>query len=232
MEAIVLAGGFGTRLRPVVSDVPKPMAPVGGRPFLEHLVGYWIEQGVRRFVVSVGYLAERIVDYFGSAWRGAEFAYAREQTPLGTGGGLLLALDEVTSPRVLVLNGDSFFRVVLAEALAFHQSRNADCSLNLFRSRDTRRYLGLDLEDNGRVRSFSAPGDAVTALVNGGVYLFRTATLRALPWKSGERASLEADILPHGMSAGWRIYGRECRGAFIDIGVPEDYARAAEVMQA
>lgn len=232
MEAVVLAGGLGTRLRAVVNDVPKPMAPVGGRPFLEHLIEYWIAQGVRRFVISVGYLAERIVAHFGGAWRGAEIAYAREESPLGTGGGLLLALGAVRAPQLLVLNGDSFFQVGLAQTMAFHQERNADCSLSLFRSRDTRRYLGLDVAGDGRVRSLSAPAGADAALVNGGVYLFRAAALYELPWKPGDRASLETDILPHGLRAGWRTYGRECAGAFIDIGVPEDYARAEEVMQA
>jgi D-glycero-alpha-D-manno-heptose 1-phosphate guanylyltransferase len=97
VEAVVLAGGFGTRLRSVVSDLPKPMAPVGGRPFLELLLQYWIGQGVHRFVLSIGYLAEKISAHFGAAWGGAEIAYARETEPLGTGGGLLLAAAEARS---------------------------------------------------------------------------------------------------------------------------------------
>jgi len=227
----VLAGGLGTRLRAVVSEVPKPMAPVAGRPFLEHLIGYWAAQGVRRFVVSVGYLAERISAHFGGAWQGAAIAYAREEVPLGTGGGLLLALEQVESDQVLVLNGDSFFKVELATLAAFHEARAADCTLSLFRSRDVARYMGVELSGDGRIRSLATAPAGGDALVNGGVYLFRSGALRALPMAARTKSSLEADILPHGLSAGWRVFGREFDRAFIDIGVPQDYARAAEVMQ-
>ena len=98
MEAIILAGGLGTRLRPAVPNLPKPMAPVNGRPFLEHQIDYWIRQGVRRFVLSVGYMHEAIEGYFGASYRGAEIAYAVERSPLGTGGGLLLAMDDLQGP--------------------------------------------------------------------------------------------------------------------------------------
>ncbi len=229
MEAVVLAGGFGTRLRSVVSDVPKPMAPVNGRPFLELLLEYWIAQGVRRFVLSTGYLAERIAAHFGNAWRGAHIAYAHENEPLGTGGGLLLASAQAQGDQVLVLNGDTFFAVELAPTLAFHREHEADCTLSLFRSGDTERYMGLRTADDGRILELSA---ARGGLANGGVYLFRTAALRALPWKPGERLSLEADMLSHGLGSDWRIFGRECTATFIDIGVPEDYRRAAQLLGA
>lgn len=229
MEAVVLAGGFGTRLRAVVSDVPKPMAPVAGRPFLELLLAYWIRQGVRRFVLSIGYLAERISSHFGAAWGGAEIAYARETEPLGTGGGLLLAAGETRGEDILVLNGDTFFAVDLPGLAAFHRERRADCTFSLFRSTDPKRYLGLAVEADGRVRGLEA---AAGGPANGGVYLFRRAALEALPWKAGGKASLEADMLPHGLRNGWRVYGRECAAAFIDIGVPEDYRRAADVIGA
>ncbi len=229
MEAVVLAGGFGTRLRAVVSEVPKPMAPVGGRPFLELLLEYWIRQGVRRFVLSIGYLAGKISEHFGTAWRGAEIAYAHETEPLGTGGGLLLAAAEARGEDLLVLNGDTFFAVDLPGFAEFHRERRADCSFSLFRSTDTKRYLGLAVEADGRVRGMEA---VQGGLANGGVYLFRRAALAALPWRAGERASLETDMLPHGLRDGWRVYGRECAATFIDIGVPDDYRRAAEVIKA
>lgn len=225
----MLAGGFGTRLRSVVSEVPKPMAPVAGRPFLELLLDYWIGQGVRRFVLSVGYLAEKISSHFGDAWHGAEIAYAHEKEPLGTGGGLLLAAAQAKGADVLVLNGDTFFGVSLAEFAAFHRGRAADCSFSLFRTADTKRYMGLALDEEGRVLELASVG---SGLANGGVYLFKAAALAALPWRAGERVGLEADMLPHGQRSGWRIYGRECAATFIDIGVPEDYGRAAEVLKA
>lgn len=228
-EAIVLAGGFGTRLRSVVAGVPKPMAPVNGRPFLELLLDYWIAQGVRRFILSIGYLAERVSSHFGTAWRGAEIAYARETEPLGTGGGLLLAAGEAKGDDLLVLNGDTFFAVDLAGFAAFHRERNADCSLSLFGSTDAKRYMGLQVAADGRVRELAT---VEGGFANGGVYLFRSRALRALPWHPGDKASLEADMLPHGLRTGWRIFGRECGATFIDIGVPEDYNRAAAVIGA
>ena len=228
MEAVVLAGGFGTRLRSVVSDVPKPMAPVNGRPFLELLFEYWIAQGVQRFVLSVGYLAEKISAHFGTSWHGAGISYAHESTPLGTGGGLLLAAAAAQGDELLVLNGDTFFQVELVALAAFHRKRQADCTLSLFRTGDTERYMGLRTADDGRILELSASRGG---LANGGVYMFRTAALRLLPWKPGERLSLEADMLSHGLASDWRIYGRECGATFIDIGVPEDYGRATEVLK-
>jgi D-glycero-alpha-D-manno-heptose 1-phosphate guanylyltransferase len=231
MEAIVLAGGLGTRLRGLVSDVPKPMAPVNGRPFLEILLEYWIGQGVRRFVLSIGYLAECVVRHFGSGWRGVAIEYAREDVPLGTGGGLLLAAQQARETDLLVLNGDSFFGVQLAGLVACHRERLADCSLSLFRSLDVERYLGVELGEHGEVRSLAARAGPNGALVNGGVYLFRAAALRRLPWRAGQSASLEADVLPHALHSGWRIFGLESGGTFVDIGVPHDYQRAGAILQ-
>lgn len=225
MDAIVLAGGLGTRLRPLVSDVPKPMAPVNGRPFLELLLEYWIGQGVRRFVLSVGYLADRITRHFGNHWCGAELAYVTEREPLGTGGGLMLAMDEVRSEKMLVMNGDSYFAVSLQELEAFHSGRQADWTLSLFRSSDAKRYQGFSLGADGRVHSLSG------STVNGGVYLLKCSRMKDLPWKRGQAFSLENDLLPHALSAGWDIYGREFDRPFVDIGVPRDYQGAGAIIQ-
>lgn len=203
------------------------MAPVGGRPFLELLLDYWAAEGVRRFVLSVGHLANVIVAHFGRSWRGLEIEYAREVEPLGTGGGLLLAASALKSEEVLVLNGDTFFAVDLASFTAFHRQRAADCTIALFRTRDAKRYMGMALDEERRITQLSSPG---CELANGGIYLYRTESLRALPWKAGEKASLENDLLPAGQRSGWRLYGKEYDRAFIDIGVPDDYARAAAVI--
>src|SRR5438067_6674889 len=124
-EAIVLAGGLGTRLRSAVADVPKPMAPIRGRPFLEYLFDHWIDQGIRRFTLSVGYRHEVIVDHFGKAYHGATIRYAVERSPLGTGGALLgtLATFSVEAP-VLLLNGDTYFAVDVKRLSEF-AARNA-----------------------------------------------------------------------------------------------------------
>jgi len=231
VEAVVLAGGLGTRLRPVVSEVPKGMAPINGRPFLELLLEYWIDQGVRRFVISVGYLAGQIRNHFGERWRGADILYAEEREPLGTGGGLLLAASHAQSADIIVMNGDSFFAVDLAQLCDFHSARRADWTLSLFRSHDVERYLGLAVAEDGRVQSLSSKPGKAGALVNGGVYLVRRAALEVLPWRAGQRFSLESDLLPHALQASWRTFGREFASQFIDIGVPDDYQRASTLLR-
>lgn len=229
VEAIVLAGGLGTRLRGVVPDLPKPMAPVGRRPFLEHLLEYWIGQGVTRFVLSVGYKHEAISRHFSAAHRGAAIAYAVEEQPCGTGGGLLLARDALSGAGpFLVLNGDTYFEVALAALREFHASRRADATLALFRSPQRGRYTGIRLWEAGEIRSFSVGEKG--GLANGGVYLMERRLLEGGSWKPDSPVSLEEDILPFALRAGRRIFGLECAGRFIDIGVPEDYARAADLL--
>src|SRR6266404_9021237 len=154
MEAVVLAGGLGTRLRAAVSDVPKPMAPVQGRPFLERLLDYWIGQGVRRAILAVGYMHETIRRHFGEQYRGCAITYSIEHQPLGTGGALVQALPLVEGKTFLALNGDTYFAVPLAALCEFHQQRGADASLSLFRS-DNPRYTGIALAADGRITSFS-----------------------------------------------------------------------------
>jgi len=219
MEAVVLAGGLGTRLRAAVSDVPKPMAPVGGRPFLERLLDYWIGQGVSRAVLAVGYMYDTIRRHFGDEYRGCAIAYSIENHPLGTGGALIQALPLVQDPTFLVLNGDTYFAVPLDALAAFHRRHGADVTMSLFRS-DEPRYTGVSVDANGRVASFSGQG-----LVNGGVFLFERAALaRRVP---AGVASLEKDLLP---GLGAAIYGCVFDVPFVDIGVPEDWRAAANII--
>ena len=227
--AIILAGGLGTRLRSVVSDWPKAMAPIRGRPFLEYQMDYWMGQGVDRFVLSVGYMADRIRAHFGTHYCGVEIRYAQEAVPLGTGGGLLLALDGIDE-RVLVLNGDTFFAVDCAQLAAFHAAAGAVWSIALHRRTDADRYLGMRLDGHGEVVALRAESRGGGLLVNGGVYLIDSAAIRARGFRAGSACSLEDDILPRFIAAGGHVHGLECGGRFIDIGVPADYARAAEVI--
>jgi D-glycero-alpha-D-manno-heptose 1-phosphate guanylyltransferase len=231
MEAIVLAGGLGTRLRAAVPDLPKPMAPVGGRPFLERLLDYWIAQGVARFILSTGYRHEVLAAHFGTAFHGAAIDQVVEDRPLGTGGGLLLARDALSrAGPFLVLNGDTFFEVALKALRDFHSARKADATLSLFRSPQQGRYAGVTLGKNGQVQSLNAGEKG--GLANGGVYLMERSLLEGGPWQPRSAASLEEDILPFALHAGKRVYGIECSGRFLDIGLPEDYARAAGVLGA
>jgi D-glycero-alpha-D-manno-heptose 1-phosphate guanylyltransferase len=231
MEAIVLAGGLGTRLRAAVPDLPKPMAPVDGRPFLERLLDYWIAQGVTRFILSTGYRHEALAAHFGSAFHGAAIRHVVEDRPLGTGGGLLLASGALAGAGpFLVLNGDTFFEVALKSLCDFHAAHRADATLSLFRSPQPGRYTGITLGEEGEIRSLNAGEQG--GLANGGVYLMERSLLECGPWQPQSALSLEEDILPFALRAGKRVYGMECSGRFLDIGVPEDYARAADVLGA
>jgi D-glycero-alpha-D-manno-heptose 1-phosphate guanylyltransferase len=229
MEAVVLAGGLGTRLKSAVPDLPKPMAPVAGRPFLERLLDYWLAQGVTRFILSVGYRREAIQDHFGADFHGAAIAYAVEERPLGTGGGLLAARAALAAPGpFLALNGDTWFEVELAQLAAFHAARRADATLALFRSPQQGRYGGVRVGPSGEVLALAAGEQG--GLANGGVYLMERGVLDGGPWPAGKAVSLEEDILPFALRAHKRLYGLECPGRFLDIGIPEDYARAAGLL--
>ena len=238
-SAIILAGGLGTRLRSAVPDLPKPMAPIAGRPFLAHQMDHWIAQGVGHFVLSVGYRHAAISEHFGRTYRGAALDYVVETTPLGTGGALLLAAAQLpadpTNAPVLLLNGDTYFDVSLDALKAHALAHDAQWCLALFRSTDAQRYLGVDVSADGRLHGLrsTAPTGAegpLANLANGGVYLFRPAALNGLKVAPGLAVSLENELFPQLLAQGQRFAGLVCPGAFIDIGVPADYARAASVL--
>ncbi len=225
-SAIILAGGFGTRLRAAVPDLPKPMAPVRGRPFLEYQMGYWAGQGIQRFILSVGYRRQIIMDHFGAAWQGIPVDYAVEEIALGTGGGLLMAAPGIDEP-FLVLNGDTFFAARLNELRDFHEKNQSEWTFCLFRTEEAGRYLGMQVADNGRILALKS---GVSQLVNGGAYLVEPQVLTKLEWQAGDACSLEDDILPDLMQRKRKLYGLEQTGLFIDIGVPQDYHRADELL--
>ena len=227
-SAIILAGGLGTRLRDAVPDLPKPMAPVAGRPFLAHQMDHWIGHGVDHFVLSVGYRAVAISNHFGDRYRGVPIDYAVEAAPLGTGGALVHAASKLrSSDPALLLNGDTYFDVSLAALGEHATSLDADWCLALFRHDDAARYMGVALSPEGRItalRERSAP------LANGGVYWFRPEALAAARLAPDQAASLEDDLLPRLLARGQRLAGLVAAGDFIDIGVPHDYHRAASVL--
>jgi len=229
-EAIVLAGGLGIRLRSVVSDVPKPMASIGERPFLEYLLDRWIDQGIHRFTLSVGYRHEAITGHFGSVYRGAAVRYVVEETPLGTGGALLrtLCTFRIDEP-VLVLNGDTYFAVDLDTLREFAVRTKADVAFALFETSDGERYMSMEVDAEGRILRLRGR-QASPHLANGGVYWLSPEALREQMAMAERPLSLEADLFPELLRAGRRLYGRAFAGTFIDIGVPEDYRRAATLL--
>lgn len=227
--AIILAGGLGLRLRAAVPDLPKPLSPLKGRPFLAHLMDYWCDQGVTRFILSVGYMREKIIAAFGSEYRGVPVDYAIEETPLGTGGGLLQAMQKLPDAApFLLLNGDTFFTVQGSDLLKFHHQHQAQCSLSLFRSGEAGRYMAVRLGDDDRITALSDGEAEIGGFANGGVYVLDPAAFKN--FALGTPLSFERDILPQLHEQGAAIYGMACDGRFIDIGVPSDYARAADII--
>lgn len=223
-EAIVLAGGRGTRLQSVVSDVPKPMAPIHRRPFLTYLFDMLIGYGYEHVVLSTGYMHEVIESYFGSRYRSIDIDYAQEMSPLGTGGGLLNAMDHCRSEEVTVLNGDTLFRIDFDALYRFHQQHKTLLTIVLRKVEDTSRYGSVVTNAEGRISSFVEKGDAQgTGFINGGIYLLNSSIFEGR--KVGDVFSFERDIMqvdyPHKP-----FYAIESDGYFIDIGIPEDYARA------
>lgn len=230
-SAVILAGGLGTRLRSAVPDLPKPMAPISGRPFLEHQLDYWIKQGVSHFVLSVGYRHEVIVDHFGDRYKGAKLDYVIEETPLGTGGGLLLAAEKVgKDDPFLLLNGDTYFAVDLKALIAFSSANDADWCFSLFRTHEEGRYMGMDISPQGQITSLKSGMGRQDRLANGGVYWVSPRALISKTFSPSDKVSLEDDIFPAAIAVGQRLMGIEFSGTFIDIGVPDDYHRAPALL--
>lgn len=229
----MLAGGLGTRLRQAVPDLPKPMAPVNGRPFLEHLLDYWIGQGIDRFVLSVGYKHEVVERHFGNRYRGANIGYAIEDRPKGTGGGLLLAMDQLKgSGPFLAMNGDTFFEVDFKALWSFHGRTDADMTVSLREAENNCRYGQVQLDVESRITAFKPrPSEPAWTVINGGVYMMERTIFDQAEWGADEPLSLEERILPNLLEAGKRIFGFRASGRFIDIGVPEDYRRANDVLR-
>lgn len=230
-SAVILAGGLGTRLRSTVPDLPKPMAPISGRPFLEYQLDYWIAQGISRFVLSVGYRHEAIVEYFGTRYKGVELEYVIEEKPLGTGGGFLLAAEKAAHDEpFLLLNGDTYFEADWNALNAYALAHDADWCFSLFRTSEKGRYMGIEVSPEGRISSLKSESAQGPRLANGGVYWVHPRVLGAGPFAPGEKASLEDDMFPAALASGRRLFGIEFSGTFIDIGVPDDYRRAAALL--
>jgi D-glycero-alpha-D-manno-heptose 1-phosphate guanylyltransferase len=230
-EMLILAGGFGTRLKSVVSDVPKPMATVGGRPFLAYLLDYWIGQGIQRFVLSTGHLASVVESYFCDSYRNASITYVREQSPLGTGGALRLALESVSwaNATALMANGDTWFPVVLKQLCADAEQQNAPITLALKRFEKNDRYSVVDLSADGRIKSFGIKS-AGDSYINAGCYLFNVDELKKTLARMPDAFSLENDFLVPYAANG--LVGSSVQDQpFLDIGIPEDYQKASDFLK-
>ena len=221
MECVVLAGGKGTRLRSVVADLPKCMAPVAGRPFLAWLLDDLWEAGFDHVILSLGYKHEAIEAWVATRHDRDSITCVVEKEPLGTGGGVRLALQQATEDEVFILNGDTFFGVDFAAMQVFHRQTGAVATLALKPLRDFDRYGEVTLDDQGRITAFREKRPCAEGLINGGVYLLQREALAALPAKF----SLEKDFFEPRAETGC-LAGFRSEGYFIDIGIPADYARA------
>ncbi len=222
IEAIVLAGGKGTRLGDIAKNTPKPMLDVSGRPFLEYVLDYLAAQKIRRVILSVGHMADVVVSHFGESYNGLSIVYAHESSPMGTGGAIRLSMDKASSERALVLNGDTLFNPDVSALIDAHESARACITMALRHSDDIARYGSVRLEGN-RILQFGEKTLSGAGLMNAGIYVVeKNYVLNAIPQTA---CSFEKDTLPGAVASGC-LAGCVCDGYFIDIGVPDDYARA------
>lgn len=222
MEAIILAGGFGTRLASRLNGIPKPMAPVAGRPFIEILIGRLARAGCKRVILSVGHLHHVIQDHFGPSFQGVQLEYVIEEKPLGTGGAIRLALPLAHEESALVLNGDTILQMDYAALLHFHARQAVPVTLAVTHQADTARYGGV-LIDNHRIVAFHEKGRSGPGWINAGVFAVRKDLL--WPPSLPQNFSFERDYLMPQSAAGL-VAAFEVNGYFLDIGIPEDLDRA------
>jgi D-glycero-alpha-D-manno-heptose 1-phosphate guanylyltransferase len=225
VPALILAGGSGTRLRSVVADVPKPLAQIGGRPFITYLFDQLIAAGVTRVVVCIGYKADVMRSTLGTTYGPLALEFSEEKEPLGTGGGLRLALPLIGADHFLLLNGDSFCDASLPDFNAFHVKHGKPASLVAIEVADTSRYGQLRLGSDGHIDAFKEKHlSGGVGWINAGIYLLQTDLVKSIPENGA--VSLERDLFPR-----WNMMAWPTRGRFIDIGTPESYAQAEAILR-
>jgi len=222
-QAVILAGGFGTRLQSVVADIPKPMASVAGVPFLEHVLANLMSFGVDHSVLSVGFQHETIRKHFGSNFRGMQLAYEVEDEPLGTGGAVVASARHITEKSYFVINGDTLFKADLGQLREFHASSRADISIAVREMHDFDRYGTVAFGDDGRINGFREREPLAHGHINGGIYLINAGVVEGLGLP--ERFSMEKDAFEAHVDD-LALFAFPTTAYFIDIGIPEDYERA------
>lgn len=224
MEAIILAGGLGTRLREEVGELPKALAPVNGKPFLEYVLDYLETQFVDKVVLSLGYRHEAIIEWLKNKAFTFKVSWVIEREPLGTGGGIRRALQKCSAQQVFVLNGDTLFKVDL-RAMANLADAQTEAVIALKAMRNFDRYGAVTLGPDHRITGFTEKRPMGEGLINGGIYLINVAAagLKEFP----ERFSFEKDYLE---KTSGQLKGLVSDGLFIDIGIPEDYKLARQIL--
>jgi len=222
---LVLAGGLGTRLRDSVSDRPKVLAEVCGRPFLSFLLDQLTLAGFKKVILCVGYMANVVQDVFGDVYKSLHITYSKEKRLLGTGGALRLALPLITSERVMVMNGDSFIDADFDAFERWALKKAAACAVVLTQVSNTKQYGKVVSVNDGRIKSFKEKQESLgSGWINAGIYLLQKKLMEMIP--SGKVCSLEREFFPKLVGRG--LFGYRCNSQFIDIGTPESYAKADE----
>jgi D-glycero-alpha-D-manno-heptose 1-phosphate guanylyltransferase len=227
-EAVILAGGLGTRLRGVLPDVPKCMAPVAGLPFLKHVIRYFLSQGIEKFIFSLGYKHELIEQFLNDEFPTLNYQCAIEEEPLGTGGAIQLACKRATGKNVFIANGDTIFKADLQKAAAFHLKKNTECTLLLKSMKNVERYGTVELDNDYTIKTFREKQFRHSGDINAGIYLLNSESFFTKQFP--EKFSFEKDYLEK-YYPGKKISGMIQEGYFIDIGIPEDYERAQEELK-
>jgi len=223
MEAIVLAGGLGSRLRPVVSGIPKPMAPISNTPFLYYILK-WLEYNqVSRIILSVGYQWEVISKTFGNRFNDRELIYSVEDSPLGTGGAIALAMDKLIGDSFFIINGDTLFKSDLSQLFVFHRLGAFDLSILLKPMKHVDRYGTVEVNDHNRVTAFNEKKSQSEGLINGGIYLAGKQIRKHFP--ATQAFSFEKEFLETKLDE-LAFGGLISNSYFIDIGIPSDYMKA------
>lgn len=222
-EAIILAGGLGTRLRNIVPGLPKCMAPVNGKPFIAYVIEYFQYQGVQQFILSLGYMHDVITNFITSNYSKKDFQFSIEEEPLGTGGAIKLACSKASSENVFATNGDTIFKIDANKIADFHLQKKASCTLCLKPMKNFERYGVVELNENNAVKSFKEKQFYEYGLINGGFYSLNINDFLKIPLP--EKFSFEKDYLEKFYTQG-KIFGTVQDKYFIDIGIPADYERA------
>ena len=223
VTAVILAGGLGTRLQKAVSNQPKVMAEVNGKPFLYYVLDQLAEVDIKRVVISTGYMADKIEEVIGFSYKGLKVDYSWEESPLGTGGALKLAGQSISTKYCLVMNGDSYTEFDAISLFLTGKQKNDSIVLLVKMVPDTSRFGTIQMNEQNEIVKFVEKGDSTgPGLINAGVYIMNTSTIHKIPKKTP--CSLEYDFFPKMVGKG--ICGYETKGKFIDIGSPESYAQA------
>ena len=221
IKALILAGGLGTRLRPVLKDLPKPMAPVAGKPFLEHLIKYLKKQEITDIILCLYYMPEKIINYFKNGKHlGVNITYSIETSPMGTAGAIKKAAKHLND-TFLTINGDTLLEINIKNFIQYHKQKQATATIAITKIKNAQRYGTIQTDKNLKIINFKEKTKQKTAWINAGYYVLEPQILKYIP--ENKPTSLEKEVIPQLIKTGEPVYAYPTTGYFIDIGTPESY---------